>query len=163
MDGLHHLHSLFPEQLHGLKNDISELKSQQYLLLAPDTPHSQWSGSSSPFPRGLFDGGAIDEEVSRATSTCESSSDGRGNLISTPIAINAEYNYAEHHQKTCVYACHTEFRGTLQGLLGMLFVGYKGLPLMTRRCTNYSCQRQASAGVTVTYYFPQWFFVQKMI
>lgn len=163
MDGLQQSHSLFLERLQGLKNDISELKSQQNLLLPSDASQRSRSRSSSPLLRDLLHGKFVDDEVSRATSTYESSSDGRGNLISTPIAINAEYNYAEHHQQTCVCACHTESRASLQGLLGLLFVGYKGLPLMTRRCTNQACQRQSGAGVTVTYYFPQWVFVRRMI
>jgi hypothetical protein len=51
----------------------------------------------------------------------------------------------------------------LQALLGNIFVGYTGQPSGLRPCTNRFCQRQEAPASSVTYYFPRWWFAQRML
>jgi hypothetical protein len=82
-------------------------------------------------------------------------------LNSTPFAINAEYGKSQLH-RSCGCICHKESRGYFHGFLGVLFVGYKGLPTITKSCEWNCCQRQSSRRLSVTYYFPRWFFLQRV-
>ena len=119
--------------------------------------------SCSPSARHILDPKVMDEKVYTSLIIGVSGVGRREVLDSTPIAVTAEYIFLPSHRETCSCACHVESRGALQGLLGFLFLGYHGLPLLTKPCTNQACQRQSSSGFTVTYYFPRWFFIQRMV
>ena len=64
----------------------------------------------------------------------------------------------------CPCACHSRVEVQSPGLvgrfLGQLFVGYAGLPLVSRRCNTDSCRRQQSQHVSIQYWFPLWFLAQ---
>ena len=45
----------------------------------------------------------------------------------------------------------------LNPLLGRLFVGYAGLPILTRSCDKISCHRRLEPSMSLCYYFPFWF------
>lgn len=64
----------------------------------------------------------------------------------------------------CDCACHKhslkQTPSLLQPVLGTLFVGYAGLPMLTPSCTSINCQRTSEAFVQVNYYFPPWFLAQ---
>lgn len=61
----------------------------------------------------------------------------------------------------CSCMCHRQ--STYQqpmwarSLLGNLFVGYTGLPIVTPRCTETTCRRQSGVFIEATYSFPSWF------
>lgn len=51
----------------------------------------------------------------------------------------------------------------LQRLVGTLFVGYTGSPLLTEQCSETSCLQRTTPSVSVTYYFPQWLLQRAII
>jgi hypothetical protein len=61
----------------------------------------------------------------------------------------------------CSCVCHE--RGQirtphfLERIIGSLFIGYSGLPILTKPCNQTSCHLRAQPTSTVTYFFPQWF------
>lgn len=66
-------------------------------------------------------------------------------------------------QSWCRCACHTKRKldlsapGIMQGMLGRMFVGYSGLPLLKDRCDFRGCRDRRNASATVEYWFPSWF------
>lgn len=48
----------------------------------------------------------------------------------------------------------------LQSVLGSLFVGYAGLPVLTPSCSSRVCQGSSEGLLQVNYYFPQWFLAR---
>lgn len=64
----------------------------------------------------------------------------------------------------CRCRCHVQTRGQspkmLQSVLGTLFVGYAGLPVLTASCNSRLCQRSSEGFLQVNYYFPQWFLAR---
>lgn len=64
----------------------------------------------------------------------------------------------------CPCACHfrheVQSPGSVGRFLGQLFVGYAGLPLVSRRCTTEACRRQQAPHVSIQYWFPLWFLAQ---
>ncbi len=67
-------------------------------------------------------------------------------------------------QPWCSCACHTERRlrspQLLDQVIGSLFIGYSGLPGLTRRCNQRSCHLQSQPMTYITYFFPQWFLAR---
>jgi hypothetical protein len=61
----------------------------------------------------------------------------------------------------CSCICHTETRlqtpQFLRRFLGNLFVGYSGLPVLTKPCNQNSCHLRAQPMSYITYFFPLWF------
>lgn len=64
-------------------------------------------------------------------------------------------------QAWCRCICHIErslaSSGTVEHILGRLFVGYAGLPLVSKPCSNISCLRRQTMSVSMEYWFPPWF------
>ena len=64
----------------------------------------------------------------------------------------------------CTCACHKQSRAEtpqfLQSIVGALFVGYTGLPLLTPPCNSKKCHRTGEGFLLVNYYFPQWFLAR---
>ena len=63
-------------------------------------------------------------------------------------------------QASCRCSCHTKHNLATPGLagyvLGRLFVGYTGLPLIGKGCNTGSCRRKQTACVSMEYWFPPW-------
>ena len=64
----------------------------------------------------------------------------------------------------CSCACHAESRirspQLFDRILGSLFVGYSGLPVLSRKCDQQSCHLRAQPMSYVTYFFPRWFLAR---
>ena len=64
-------------------------------------------------------------------------------------------------QSQCPCACHLphkyETPGFVARILGKLFLGYAGMPLMSRRCDTASCVRKQTPCLNMEYWFPGWF------
>lgn len=45
----------------------------------------------------------------------------------------------------------------LGNLMGTLFLGYNGSPLLRPKCENSTCQNRTGKSVQLTYCFPKWF------
>lgn len=67
----------------------------------------------------------------------------------------------------CLCACHMQARTATPGLvdrvLGQIFVGYAGLPLLSPTCNIDSCEKYQTAQVSVEYWFPLGFVWSKII
>ena len=67
----------------------------------------------------------------------------------------------------CTCACHTQKRtatpGLMDRLIGQLFVGYAGLPLLSPKCDVEGCGRTQSTHVSVEYWFPLGFCWSRII
>lgn len=65
---------------------------------------------------------------------------------------------------TCRCACHHPSRGQgvrrLWPVLGVLFWGYAGLPVMRPGCDDRVCRRPVQGSVTMSYFFPPWLVKQ---
>jgi ankyrin repeat protein len=63
----------------------------------------------------------------------------------------------------CPCACHTKRKlkltapGIMEGVLGRMFVGYSGLPLLNEPCDFRGCRDRRHATATAEYWFPSWF------
>lgn len=63
----------------------------------------------------------------------------------------------------CPCACHTKRKlkpiasGIMEGVLGRIFIGYSGLPLLKEPCDFRGCRDRQHATSTVEYWFPSWF------
>ena len=70
---------------------------------------------------------------------------------------------------SCMCSCHRHPRpkkrtpNTLDRFIGVLFVGYFGLPKISERCNDEDCIQQSSATVLVAYFFPTWLLARAMI
>ncbi|KAL8766550.1 MAG: hypothetical protein Q9209_006693 [Squamulea sp. 1 TL-2023] len=89
-----------------------------------------------------------------------------------PINVNQKYSHIRieasvssasyQRDRLCLCRCHQVTTmaspGDWSRLLGRLFVGYTGLPVLSNRCDRKSCQHgQVQARVRVAYLFPFWF------
>ena len=123
--------------------------------------HRSKSGATSTIPR--FSPGESEGyfrpscalETSEIHAAAHSSLDDR--LLSYTIPFKLTKNSCE---SGCRCACHQRSRfkspGSLNTLLGSLFVGYRASPWSARTCSNSDC-RQRMKKFTYIYAFPQWF------
>ena len=45
----------------------------------------------------------------------------------------------------------------LRSLIGCLYLGYAGLPILSSKCTNDSCKNHPGRSLEILYCFPRWF------
>lgn len=63
----------------------------------------------------------------------------------------------------CPCACHTNQKlkltapGMMESVLGKIFVGYSGLPVLNKPCDFRGCRDRQKANATMEYWFPWWF------
>lgn len=66
--------------------------------------------------------------------------------------------YTACRRAGCRCSCHAPQRSStpavLDSLLGRLFVGYAGLPILSRSCDDTKCQRSRARRISVEYWFP---------
>lgn len=66
----------------------------------------------------------------------------------------------------CACRCHKQRHwqspSSFGGLLGSLFVGYSGLPIVRLQCDEHSCKLRSQPMVYVSYFFPPWFLARAM-
>jgi hypothetical protein len=67
----------------------------------------------------------------------------------------------------CPCACHTEAKSTtptfINRVVGRLFVGYAGVPLLSPKCNSKECEKAQSPHITVEYWFPLGFCWSKIL
>ena len=60
----------------------------------------------------------------------------------------------------CLCSCHKESRiqspDILQHIVGRLFIGYSGVPFLTRACNRKDCQRRVATKARIGFAFPSW-------
>ena len=69
--------------------------------------------------------------------------------------------YSKCHATGCACSCHLKTTwkspGYVKHLLGLLFVGYSGVPFLKPLCDDVRCQQKLAVSLNVRYYFPGWF------
>jgi len=66
-------------------------------------------------------------------------------------------------RRWCPCACHAKQKlkltgpGMMESVLGKMFVGYSGLPVLNRPCDFRGCKDRQNATATMEYWFPRWF------
>lgn len=66
-------------------------------------------------------------------------------------------------RRWCPCACHAKQKlklaaqGMMESLLGKIFVGYSGLPVLNKQCDFRGCRDRQNATATIEYWFPWWF------
>jgi hypothetical protein len=108
-----------------------------------------------------------DASVTQSLTSRISRTQGRRNFQSTRIdAFSAvrirTSNYWGMPCRTgCCCACHKRHQvqtpRILDHLIGTLFLGYSGLPIVTPSCDESSCRQRSIPSTQMTYYFPRWF------
>ena len=67
----------------------------------------------------------------------------------------------------CFCICHSvrksDTSGYFERIIGRLFVGYSGLPLLNSRCDSVRCRRSQTPNVSAEYWFPLGFCWSQMI
>ena len=123
----------------GQKDAVRKVSLSDTKLLANTRPGSKEDFNSSP--------SASHEDVSFAT-------------------LRMRFLHGRKCEPWCECSCHRQTRAEtprmLQSVIGMLFVGYTGLPLLSPPCNNRKCYRSSNGFLQVNYYFPQW-FLSKMV
>ncbi|KAJ5937294.1 hypothetical protein N7454_004949 [Penicillium verhagenii] len=66
----------------------------------------------------------------------------------------------------CPCLCHSRKKVSLPGMtelmLGKMFLGYAGLPLLNKKCDFPGCKRRQSPSLTMEYWFPWWFLARNV-
>lgn len=71
-------------------------------------------------------------------------------------------------QNWCPCDCHAKQRrkktvpGIMESLLGTMFVGYSGMPILNKPCDFRGCRHQQQTSASIEYWFP-WWLVSKNI
>lgn len=97
----------------------------------------------------------------------------RGSKASPPssaqsgdVAIRV-MQYAASCAPGCRCSCHKNSRSTtpaiMDRVLGRLFLGYAGLPLLSPKCSNRDCQKAQVPHVSLEYWFPLGFLWSQII
>ena len=67
----------------------------------------------------------------------------------------------------CPCACHLQRRSVTPGfvdrVIGQMFVGYSGLPLLNRTCDTTSCEKSQGPSVSFEYWFPLGFLWSQIL
>ena len=115
--------------------------------------------------------------VLRAASLGSTGSTPRGEMVSdcaerksekSHIKVEAPVSSLFHCDRFCLCQCHQVTNlatpNHLGKILGRLFIGYIGLPLLShRRCNVVTCRNERSqTRVRVTYLFPFWFALRQV-
>ena len=83
------------------------------------------------------------------------------------VAVQARHRQPFQCTDNCACNCHakTEIYSPdgLRSLLGQLFVGYSGLPVVKNACSHTNCARKKAHTSSVTYFFPHWWVAQRML
>lgn len=83
------------------------------------------------------------------------------------IGVRAELRNLSECNRKCVCSCHLRRRlntpRSLDGLLGTLFVGYSGSPILGRKCDQLSCRGRKDSSTSVVYQFPRWFVISRIV
>ena len=83
------------------------------------------------------------------------------------VAVQARHRQPFQCTDDCACNCHVKTKiyspDGLRNLLGQLFVGYSGLPVVKNACSDTKCARKKAHTSSVTYFFPHWWVAQRML
>ena len=76
----------------------------------------------------------------------------------TPESVAVRVRKCTSCGRGCPCVCHLQRRSTLPAFLdrviGQMFVGYAGMPLLNSSCDTQSCEKSQSPSVSLEYWFP---------
>lgn len=76
------------------------------------------------------------------------------------LRIRTEVQSVRTCKSWCSCLCHASRRAclfyALQNVIGTLFVGYTGLPVLTPPCNEKTCRRSSIPSFHLAYFFPAW-------
>lgn len=82
------------------------------------------------------------------------------------VAINVR-QYASACPTTCVCSCHTQAKAPapafINRVLGQLFVGTAGIPILSAKCDYQACKSSRAPQVSVEYWFPLGVFWSQIV
>lgn len=82
------------------------------------------------------------------------------------ISVRADLQNVSECSRCCKCFCHIHGRlntpRLLDGILGTLFIGYSGSPLLSPRCDHIFCRERKDSSTTLAYQFPQWFVASRL-
>lgn len=123
-----------------LKNQSTQLQADQSMQMGPFYRHR------SPSPRRPHR-----TPLSASQTSSAAHSQALGLRVSQYTACRAG----------CPCACHKPSRaaspGLLDRLVGQMFVGYAGLPMLGSKCDEDSCEKSQSPSMSFEYWFPMGF------
>lgn len=83
------------------------------------------------------------------------------------LSVQTRYRRPSSCNSACRCRCHMrQTVGTpsfLSGLIGQLFIGYKGMPTVAQPCTENNCKRSSEPSLFATYCFPTWWILDRMM
>jgi len=75
-----------------------------------------------------------------------------------PNSVSVRVSQYSACRPGCPCACHSQIKSATPGLadrvMGQLFVGYTGLPLISRKCDTEICRKSQTPSVSLEYWFP---------
>lgn len=85
-----------------------------------------------------------------------------------PNVLNSMVSFPVHRRSrcksSCDCACHSRSQyqtsPAFKRLLGVLFLGYVGPPLLASDCSDETCRRHSTRSLKIIYCFPQWFLAR---
>lgn len=171
---------MLAEELNEKNEDIRTFLQSRALSLdttngshtnSADAPHATIPGENST-QYGNDDDTALSASMVDIGSTRAFHHNGQILMDSQQLTrISAVGIRSSHFPRTackpwCSCVCHTESRiqtpQFLQRFLGNLFIGYSGLPVLTKSCNQQTCHMRAQPMSYITYFFPLW-FLDRMI
>ena len=83
-----------------------------------------------------------------------------------PLVVTFYCKKAISCEGYCSCVCHASRRykspGLLNSLIGSLFIGYSGFPILSKKCDLATCADQTSRSVRASYTFPAWFVMKTL-
>ena len=91
----------------------------------------------------------------------------KSTLASQVVGIRVKKNVGPSCRPGCLCNCHIERKSNTSGhfdrVVGRLFVGYSGLPLLNSSCDSATCQRSQTPYISAEYWFPLGFCWSQII
>lgn len=155
------------QQLHDrIVSTVDEIRNQQPSSLGSASLNSRFliqteqesPRSSEPPPQGY--------ESRRTYPVTE---DTTSDLQSTyhSIMIETQYRPPSSCYPTCHCCCHSKQTlrtpSIIAGLVGQMFIGYKGMPIIAKSCSIKRCKRNSEPNIYAIYSFPSWWIFNRMV
>jgi len=90
-------------------------------------------------------------------------SDHEGNEVAKASSLRVLISQRTPCRDWCPCSCHVKqskkmtVPGIMESLLGTMFVGYTGIPVLGKPCDFRGCTHHQSLAATIEYWFPWWF------
>ena len=107
---------------------------------------------------------------SEARATVQSSAPGWASPTQTDATRGVQISASISHyqcEDSCSCICHRRYAWKtprlLNRFLGILFVGYTGIPYISPRCNTQDCMQRSNPMTIITYLFPSWLLARVLV